>query len=132
LQTKLDSVYIPTATMDIEKTHLKALLADPHMRQVISNRLDDEELVSADFDDLPDSEFAALHDAAWEALDRAPLVKSYLAKGADGDDYPIDIVGVNGAYSVRAPELDDKGMFETLEEAEDYIGLNWFGEAREV
>jgi hypothetical protein len=119
--------------MEIENTHLKALLANPQMRQEISNRLDDGELTSADFDNLADSDLAALHDAAWEAFsDEAPVVKSYLATGGDGEDYPIEIVGVIGAYAVRAPEFDDKGMFETVEEAEDYVGFNWLGEAREA
>jgi hypothetical protein len=119
--------------MDIEKTHLKALFANQQMRQEISNRIDDEELMSVDLGDLADSDFAALHDAAWEAFnDEAPVVKSYLATGGDGEDYPIEIVGVIGAYAVRAPEFDDKGMFETVEEAEDYVGFNWLGKAREA
>jgi hypothetical protein len=119
--------------MDIQKTHLKALFANPQMRKEICNRIGDEELMSVDLDDLADSDFAALHDAAWEVFnDEAPVVKSYLATGADREDYPIEIVGVIGAYAVRAPEFDDKGMFETVQEAEDYVGFNWLGEAREA
>src|SRR4051794_21028950 len=118
--------------MNIGKTHLKSLLANLHMRQEISDRLDDPELISADFDELSDSDFDALHDAAWEAFpDEAPVVKSYVASGGDGEEYPIDIVGVKGAYAVRAPEFDDKGIFETLQEAEHYVGFNWDGNARE-
>lgn len=132
MQTKLDSQYISIARMKIENSHLKALLANPHMRQEISNHLDDEELTSADFDNLADSDLAALHDAALEAFDEAPVVKSYLATGGDGEDYPIEIFGVLGVYAVRAQEFDDEGMFETVEEAEDYVGINWFGKAREA
>jgi len=119
--------------MDIEKTHLKALLRNRQMRQAICHCIDNEKLKAVDVDDLTNSKLAALHVAAWEVFnDEAPKVKSFRAEGGDGEEYPINIVGVKGAYAVCAPEFDDKGVFETVEEAEEYVGLNWLGEAREA
>jgi hypothetical protein len=102
------------------------------MRERIVGCKGREGLVAADVDGLSSSDFDALCDAACEAFGNreVPIVKTYWAKGPE-DAYPIEIIGVRGAYMVCAPECDDKGMFETLKGAEGYICLNWCGEATE-
>jgi hypothetical protein len=118
--------------MKIQRTHLKALLANPEIREAMLGCLDNEDLLSADIDSLAAPDFDTLCNAAWEAFgDVNPVVKTYSARGGDGEDYPIQIVGVPGAYIVSALEFDDEGMFGTLAEAQDYIALNWLGEATE-
>jgi hypothetical protein len=118
--------------MKIERNHLKALLTDPEIRQATLDCLDDPDLLSLDIESLSACDFDTLRDAAWEALgDINPVVKTYSVRGGDGEDYPIQIIGVRGAYFVSPLEEDDVGMFATLEEAEGYIGFNWLGDARE-
>jgi hypothetical protein len=121
--------------MKFEKTHIKALLNNLQTRQGISERLDDEALLpaDADIDGFSSSSFDALYDAALDTLTNgeAPTVKTYSVQGGYGD-YSVEIIGVEGAYVVCALEHDDAGVFGTLEEAEDYVGLNWFGQARET
>jgi hypothetical protein len=119
--------------MKIEKAHIKALLSNPLTRQAILERVDDETLVSANIDDLSPSRFDALYDAALDTLGNreAPVVETYLVEGGYGD-YPIEIIGVEGAFLVCAIEHDNAGIFGTLEEAEGYVGSNWWGEARET
>jgi hypothetical protein len=82
---------------------------------------------------LSSSNFDALCDAALDTFGNgeAPVVKTYSAEGGYGD-YSIEIIGVDGAYAVCALEYDDEGMFGTLEEAEGYVALNWFGQAKET
>jgi hypothetical protein len=119
--------------MKIEKAHIKALLSSTQTRQAILQRIDDEKIVSADLDDLSSTLLDAVSDAALDTLGNreAPVVKTYLVEGSYGD-YPIEIIGVKGAFVVCALEHDDAGVFGTLEEAEDYVSLNWWGEARET
>ena len=119
--------------MKIEKAHIKALLSNPQTRQSILERVDDKKLVSANIDDLSPTSLADLYDAAFDTLGNweAPAVKTYLVEG-DLGDYPIEIIGVEGAFVVCALEHDDAGVFGTLEEAEGYVGFNWWGEARET
>jgi hypothetical protein len=119
--------------MNIEKAHIKALLSNPLTRQAILERVDDEKLVSANIDDISPTRFDALYDAALDTLGNreVPVVKTYLVEGGYGD-YPIEVIGVEGAFVVCALEHDDAGVFGTLEEAEGYVGLNWWGEARET
>jgi hypothetical protein len=119
--------------MKIEKAHIKALLSNPVTRQAILERVDDEKLVSAYIDDLSPTRFDALHDAALDTLGNreAPVVKTYLVEGGYGD-CPIEVIGVEGAFVVCALEHDDEGVFGTLEEAEGYVSVNWWGEARET
>jgi hypothetical protein len=119
--------------MKIEKAHIQALLSAPLTRQAILERVDDETLVSANIDDLSPGRFDDLYDAVLDTLGNreAPVVKTYLVEGGYGD-YPIEIIGVQGAFVVCAPEHDDAGVFGTLGEAEGYVGSNWWGEARET
>lgn len=119
--------------MKIERKHLKAILADPDIRKDMLVRMDKENLISAEIDSLlAQCDFDALCAVAWEALHEAyPIVKTYSITGGDGEEYDIQIVGVPGAYFVATLDYDDAGMFGTLRAAEDYIGCNWFGEARE-
>jgi hypothetical protein len=63
-------------------------------------------------------EEGALIDAAFEALvNEAPEVEEYSAVGAYEEEFPIIIRGVPGAYFVSALEFDNKGPFETLDDA---------------
>lgn len=118
-------------SMNIGPAHLKALLGNSEIREAVLGCLDDEDLLSADVDSLSASDFDTLCDAALEAFADAPVVKTYSARGGGGEEYPIQIVGIEGAYAVCALEHDDAGMFGTLKEAKDYIGMNWLGAARE-
>lgn len=124
--------YLGASKMVVDRTHIKALLKHPETRESMLERLDDTSLTSADIDSLSLSDFDLFHDAALDVFGNGevPIVKEYLAEGGCGD-YPIEIAGIEGAYMVRALEFDDKGLFGTLEEAEEYVGLNWCGQARE-
>lgn len=123
---------IGAAEMRVDRIHIKALLKHPEMREWMLQRLDDTSLASADIEGLSCSDFAVLHDAALDVFgnEGIPIVKAYLAEGGYGD-YPIEIAGVEGVYVVRALEDEDTGFFTTVEEAEEYVALNWWGQARE-
>ena len=118
--------------VEFTRKHIKALLRNPQMRESILARMDDEELESADVDDLSPSDFDALCDAAQEAFGEreAPVAKTYTVEGGCGP-YTVEIIGVRGAYMVCASEYDDKGMFESLKEAKACVDLNWLGKAKE-
>lgn len=59
-------------------------------------------------------------------MNEAPVVWSVTAE-QDKGEYSIVILGVPGAYYVQAPEYDDKGVFDSLDDAENFVDLN-FGE----
>jgi hypothetical protein len=68
-----------------------------------------------------------LHDACYDSLiDDAAVAKEFAAEQSKGA-YDIVVRGVPGAYFVTAPEYDDEGVFDTLNEAIAYVELN-FGE----
>jgi hypothetical protein len=67
--------------------------------------------------ELDEEDVDRLSEVAVEALrDCAIAVESYEAE-QDKGVYDINIMGVPGAYYIEAPEYDDMGFFETLEEA---------------
>ena len=67
------------------------------------------------------------HDLALDALSNdAPVFSSKEAE-QDKGAYSVVIRGVPGAYFVQANEYDDAGVFDSLDEAESYMWLN-FGE----
>ena len=116
---------------EFTREHVKALLRNAQMREGILARAGREGLRPADVDSLPIPEYAVLYDAACEEFnDEAPVVKTYTVKGIE-EPYPVEIIGVRGAYMVRSPEFDDKGLFGTLKEAEACVAFNWMGEAKE-
>jgi len=39
--------------------------------------------------------------------------------------YPIEIRGLGGGYYVSAPEFDDVGYFDSVDDAESHIHSNW-------
>lgn len=88
--------------MNIEKTHIKALLSNPQARKWILNWLEDERLVSDNPDNLSASAFGDLHDAVLEAFgnEKIPAVERYWEKTDDGD-CPIEIL----VYQERTAKL---------------------------
>jgi hypothetical protein len=119
--------------MNLTAAHIKALLDHSQTREGIWRRLRNQTFSLPEGDIFSSADFPDLHDAALDTLvnGEAPAIKTYLMEGSYGD-YPIEIMGVEGAYIVCALEEDAAGVFGTLREAEDYIGVNWCGEARET
>lgn len=117
----------------IDPSHIKALLDSPEGREAILKRLNNEALVSADIESLSSSDYDVLCDAASNVFAEwdLPTVKQYFAQGGDGEEFPINVIGVKGAYAFIAPEFDDAGLFATLEDAESYVDLFSGGEASE-
>ena len=74
---------------------------------------------------LSQTERNDLYDACLDALlNEAPVKKTFMAEGSFGD-FPIRIMGVSGAYFVSAVEHDEAGPFDTLDEADSWIFLNF-------
>lgn len=110
--------------------HVKALLRNARMRQSILERTSGKPLDPTDIDNLSSSDFNTLYNAALEAFhDEAPVVERYSVEECE-DPYSVEILGVRGAYMVRAAEFDDKGVFATLKEAEACVAFNWEGQAK--
>jgi len=60
-------------------------------------------------------------DAAVDALmNEAPVVREFLAEQSKGI-FPINVVGVDGAYYVWAQEYDAVGLFDSIDQAESYV-----------
>lgn len=75
--------------------------------------------------ELNKAEQDELYDACLDALfNEAPVKKTFMAEGSFGD-FPICIKGVSGAYFVSAVEHDEAGPFDTLDEANAWISLNF-------
>lgn len=125
-----DRIAVYLGKLTFTRRHIKALLRNTRMREGILARADREGLVAADVDNLSSSDFDSFCDAAWEVFgEEAPIVKTYTVEG--DDPYEVEIIGVKGAYMVRASEFDDKGLFGTLKEAEACVEFNWEGQAEE-
>lgn len=75
--------------------------------------------------ELNKAEQDELYDACLDALfNEAPVKKTFMAEGSFGD-FPVRIKGVSGAYFVSASEHDEAGPFDTLDEANAWISLNF-------
>lgn len=57
-------------------------------------------------------------------LNEAPIITSWEAEQDQGP-YTICVRGINGAYFIEALEYEDIGVFDTLEEAEFAVGMNY-------
>ena len=67
-----------------------------------------------------------LYDLLTDAiLNDAESVSEYLAPGRDDDEFPISVMMYGGVYFVSAPEFDDVGLFRSLNDAEEYVEVNW-------
>ena len=111
--------------MLITLSQIKALLNHPETLNGIRHALDRNAIDLTDVDKLCDDELDYLKDAALDSLSNyAPIVKEYEAE-QDKGVYPINIVGVNGCYIVWAAEYDWSDIFNSLEEAEQYVDLTF-------
>ena len=106
--------------MEISPEQVRAILRSTLREQVIANAPGVNQL-SNDPSSLSDAVLRAIADDALEVLinfgDEVEMFEAEQSKGI----YSVDIVGVDGAYYVRATEFDDKGVFSTLEEARSTV-----------
>ena len=113
--------------MTITLEQIKGLLAYPETLVGIKAALDGKDIDLTNIEKLSEDTLGYLIDAALDSLSNyAPIVKEYQAE-QDKGVYPINIVGVNGCYIVWAAEYDWSDIFNSLEEAEQYVDLT-FGE----
>ena len=89
--------------MNFEDNHIKAIQK--------SNLL--SESTELDFDTATDV-----------FLNEAPIITSWEAEQDQGP-YTICVRGINGAYFIEALEYEDIGIFDTLEEAESAVDMNY-------
>lgn len=103
----------------LEPKHIEALMRNSAICKSILNGLD----------------FDKQHDVALDVIlgDRKlPVATTYTVNTTDVEEeseyygYEVEVVGVRGAYYVRATEFDDVGMFETLKDAKAYVQVNWW------
>lgn len=107
--------------LELKNRNLEAILKAHPLREAILTTLHRNGFAPATFQQpvskLDENSFARLHDAALDALlNSGIIVESYEAE-QDKGAYSINIIGVPGAYYVEAPEYDDLGVFDTLEDA---------------
>lgn len=113
--------------LQIKDEHIQAILRDPTCHQLITKQLGLPDGTTFEYPNNDSSRNDEIYDAALDVISNSGLtVKSYTAE-QDKGPYPIQIIGVEGAYFVWASEYDWVGLFSTRAEAEDYVECN-FGE----
>ena len=113
--------------MRITLSQIKALLNHPETLNGIRYALYGKEINLTDVDKLCGDDLSYLMDAALDSISSyAPIVKTYEAE-QDKGVYPVNIYGVDGCYIVWAAEYDWSDIFNSIEEAEQYVDLT-FGE----
>jgi hypothetical protein len=107
--------------MNLSDKSLEAILRseafDYALRLILHYGYGPDVLTVKPIKELDEGDADRLRETAVEALlDCAVEVESYEAE-QDKGAYDINIMGVPGAYYIQAPEYEDMGFFETLEEA---------------
>jgi hypothetical protein len=107
--------------MQLTDRNLEAILKAPALREEILAELlrqgAPNDILDKPKGKLDKYSLDLLHDVAYDALINSGLVvESYEAEQDKGAD-AVNIIGVPGAYYIEAPEYDDLGVFEKLEDA---------------
>lgn len=76
-------------------------------------------------EELPD-EFTDVHAILHDLVHiDARCLDSTSVEGSEAGDYEIKVMEFAGVYFVEAPQFDTMGYFETKDEANMAIGMNW-------
>lgn len=111
--------------MELEIKHLLAILSTPELREATQSALSNPACASIPLHKLSEEQYADLYDTAWDAwINKSPVVEELTAE-QDKGVYSISIHGVPGAYFVTANEYDDKGPFDSVDEAMAFIEDEW-------
>lgn len=118
--------------MNLETSHIEAILASSLLRPHIAAGLEDPTLLERAFKDLAQSEADEVWDAAVDAwVNESPEEVSCTGYtwdsygGGSWETFPLGVRGVDGAYFVHAQEFDNKGPFTTLAEAQEWMETNY-------
>lgn len=115
--------------MKLTDKNVEAILKAPELREALLAALMRDgigsDVLGKPVSRLDKDTLDCVYDAASEALhDCGLVVESYEAE-QDKGAYGINIIGVPGAYYVEAPEYDEMGAFDTLEEARNALEGNY-------
>jgi len=106
---------------EIDERHIAAILRDPRCLRFAADYLGLPEDKLQDLISKEQIDHRDLKDAVVDALmNEAPVVREFLAEQSKGI-FPINVVGVEGAYYVWAQEYDDIGLFDSIDQAESYV-----------
>jgi len=103
----------------LNDSNIRALMNNPEIRESVLKH-------------LKRLDAGVLHDAVIDGFfnTELPIVATY-TEGEGEYKYNIDIVGVEGAFALRAIEHDAAGMFTTLEDAKTWVAISWW-DAKEL
>jgi hypothetical protein len=112
--------------MEISPEQVRAILRS-ELREKVISKVRGVAQILHDPSSIPDAVLRNIASDALEVLnDDGPEVEVYEAEQSKGI-YLVVIVGVEGAYFVRAIEYDDQGLFSSLEEARSQL-MSDYGE----
>src|SRR5680860_1008185 len=107
--------------MELSNKTLEAILKAPALRDEILSELLGQgaarDILEKPIASLDKGSLDLLHDTAYVALTNSGLVVESYEAEQDKGIYAVNIIGVPGAYYIEAPEYDELGFFEKLEDA---------------
>jgi|LauGreDrversion4_2_1035121.scaffolds.fasta_scaffold339452_2 hypothetical protein len=110
--------------MEISPEQVRAILRS-ELREKVISKVRGVAQILHDPSSIPDAVLRNIASDALEVLnDDGPEVEVYEAEQSKGI-YLVVIVGVEGAYFVRAIEYDDQGLFSSLEEARSELMFHY-------
>lgn len=75
--------------------------------------------------ELPE-DLLCIHDLLYDLVhNEAQCVDSTSFEGSEAGEYEIEVLEYHGVFYVKAPQFDTIGYFETLDEANHAIEMNW-------
>lgn len=110
---------------------IKELIETGHIKQrflsSVKNNLQDKSINLSSLEIFSKSQFDDLYDAFFEALINDTKVRNSYRVVQDKGEYLIQVRGFACAQFIQSPEYDEVGFFNTPDEADKYIEIN-FGE----